>query len=142
MVNVVPFKIEHLDGLKMRDDAVALAYGNDFKDLARLYEGSGHAWTLLDGEKVIFCGGVWTMWKGVGEAWCIMGDEVARYPLAVVKTLKAKISGLCYRRIQATVRASDKQARDLIALCGFKAEGLLEAYGPEGSDYVMYGRVA
>ena len=45
------------------------------------------------------------------------------------------------KRLQITVDARNKVAVQWANLLKFKQEGVLEKYGPSGSDYFMYARI-
>jgi RimJ/RimL family protein N-acetyltransferase len=46
------------------------------------------------------------------------------------------------QRIQASVHANDKQAIRYVEWLGFENEGLMKKFGPDGSDYYRFARVA
>ena len=45
------------------------------------------------------------------------------------------------RRLQITVRSSNKTAYKYAEKMYFKTEGLMERYGPEGDDYYLMARI-
>lgn len=142
MTQIVPFELEHYDRMGgLREPMSPAHFGTDYRVLLDAYRQRGLAWSLLDGDEVIACGGIVILWPGVGEAWTVMGEKVKDYPLAVAKALREGIERSGLRRIQATVRIDDGKARKLIGLCGFKPEGILEGFGPDGADFVSYARV-
>jgi RimJ/RimL family protein N-acetyltransferase len=46
------------------------------------------------------------------------------------------------KRIQASVHTNDQQAIRYVEWLGFENEGLMKKYGPDGSDYYRFARVA
>jgi RimJ/RimL family protein N-acetyltransferase len=46
------------------------------------------------------------------------------------------------QRIQASVHTRDKQAIRYVEWLGFENEGLMKKFGPDGSDYYRFARVA
>lgn len=145
MTEIVPFDPEHFNGMDLRDPAAVHGYGPEYRDLLGRYAQWGPAWTLLSDGRPIMSGGVVILWPGVGEAWTLISKQVTDYPLAAVKALRKCIAeaverhGL--RRIQATARRNDDRAVALLHVLGFKVEGLMPRYGPDGEDYYMCGRV-
>ena len=45
------------------------------------------------------------------------------------------------RRVQATTHADFDRGRRFLEWLGFKNEGVLQGYGPDGSDHIIYARV-
>lgn len=145
MTEIVPFEPEHFDGMELRYPGAVRGYGPGYRELLDRYMQWGPAWTLMRDGKPVMSGGIIILWPGVGEAWTLMSKRISECPLAVVKTLRQCIAeaigkhGL--RRIQATARRGDDRALALLHVLGFKVEGLMPRYGPDGEDYYMCGRV-
>jgi hypothetical protein len=110
------------------------------KDLAS-YEGKGPAFTLFHGEEIVASGGFYVLWPGVCEAWLKVTPLVYKYPLSFCKEVKKVFDKMKMVRIQASVKVSDKRAVKFLKHLGFKIEGFMEKYGPDGSDHYMMGRV-
>jgi hypothetical protein len=83
-------------------------------------------------------------WNGVGEAWSVTTDGIEIQPFAFVRTVKNLIAqqiidhGL--HRVQMTVRDDYEAGNRFAQFLGFKSEGVLKKYGPDGADYRMYAR--
>ncbi len=142
---LVPFRPEHFDDMKLRDPGAVNGYGPGYRELMARYPEMGPAWTLLRDERPVFSGGIVILWNGVGEAWTLMSERVREYPLAVVKTIRfcidEAVRSYQLRRVQATVKKHDDRAIALLHAVGFKIEGLMEQYGPDGEDYYMVRRL-
>lgn len=103
-------------------------------------------YTLCEGETIIGCGGVHKMWHGNGEGWLLMSTHaykmpktVARYTYRLFDTIMADNN---LWRIQASVHATDEQSIRFAEWMGFENEGLMKKFGPDGSDYYRFARVA
>lgn len=145
MIEVVPFKAEHFSLEDLRDPSMPGAMGDKFLDVCGIYEKAGLAWTVLAAGQVVASGGVLYYWKGVGEGWMLVTKRANNYPLAVVKMMRKGLEEAAremkLRRIQATVKCEDPQALRLAKMLGFRVEGRMSKYGPDGKDYYMIGRV-
>ena len=100
----------------------------------------------VDG-KIMCVGGVMVLWSGVGEMWMILtedckeladGTEIA---LKIRHELKVFMSENNLWRVQASVRTDFPLAERLTLALGFKQEGLMKKYLPDGSDAYLYARV-
>ena len=103
------------------------------------------SFSLIDNGNLIVSGGIVPIFEGLGEAWLEPSDKITDYKLRMIKTLRHHIDKITeedgLRRLQAAVRADFPEAVRFIEFMGFKREGLMEAYGPDGSDYFLYARI-
>ena len=104
------------------------------------------AYTALLESKVFMIGGVYGLWQNVGEAWFIMSSHAYKMPFAAAKYSSLLLDHVQednkLQRIQASVHADDSQAVRYVEWLGFENEGLMKRYGPDGSDYYRFARVA
>ena len=84
------------------------------------------------------------IWKGVTESWLLVDDFARTKPVAMTKygILAHDISkiSLGLHRQQITVRIHDERAYKWALALGFREEALMQAYGPDGSDYYLMAR--
>jgi len=101
--------------------------------------------TLVHNNRIIAIGGIYELWKGVGEAFAIMGEGAFLYPKSLFATFSRNLeTGIKignYRRIQATIKEGFDAGIRFIEHLKFKSEGLLEKWGPDGNNYYMYARI-
>jgi len=103
---------------------------------------AGPAFAVVDGVRVLACCGVVTIWNGVGHAWAMLsGDVGARGLLFVTRCSRAFFDGCDYHRVQTHVDCDFHNGCDWAKLLGFKNEGRMERYGPDGRDCFMFARV-
>lgn len=140
-MKLVPFRVEHLYQIVPRetvnmDQAIAAAI--------RL-EGLGPAFTAIDGERVIGCGGVARLWGRVGEAWTLFGAEIAEHPVWLHRTVRTMLrdimDGMDLDRLQVNVLADSERNCRWVKRLGFRFEGLMERFGPNGEDYARYAMI-
>ena len=89
--------------------------------------------------------GVSPLWKGVGTVWTLLtsdarqrGVGISRGVLRFIHMLHVERS---YRRLQATIEHGDETARLWIVRLGFRYEGTMVAYAPDGKTHDMYARL-
>jgi hypothetical protein len=141
-VKVETFKIEHLDRIKPLG-------GEQIKEFARAELGVASsnklAFTVFAGDKIISICGVILFWDGVGEAFTIMCEDIKKYGLSLYKAYKVNINtifkALKLRRLQATVAVELDEGVRFIERLGFKREGIMRKWTPDGKDVYMYSLV-
>lgn len=101
--------------------------------------------TLVMNGEVILCGGVMLMGWQRGEAWTLFADNFRKYPIACFKACKYVIDEAVkendLRRVQAIVEPTVNGGIAFTERLGFKKEGLLRAFGPQGEDFFMYAKI-
>lgn len=146
MIRLIDFEPEHAEELFTKSTTLATA---DSKFALRNWldrlERKDRAFTLMDNGHLVVSGGIYPIWDGMAEAWLIPSDEMPRYKLKMIKILREHIDLITaedgLRRLQATVRADYPVALRFIEFMGFKKEGLMKNFGPDGTDHFMYARV-
>ena len=138
MAFLIPFKREHLAQMTVKADARDAA-ANPL--MIPALEKVGHTLVLNDGKVLGVIGAVPTI-PGVCEVFILASEEQKDHPIPFGRLIKREVFTLKrqYRRIQAVARNDDFHYRWLSWL-GFKAEGVLKAYGMNGEDMVMWGLV-
>lgn len=141
----IPFQAAHAAALSLRPGAVQALDGMpSLVELARAYSAAGPAWTVLDGDEAIACGGVVRFWPGVGECWCWAGAGVDRLPVAFARLARRIVVRLAhehgFHRLQLHALARDLRANRFAAYLGFSLEGRCPGFGPDQSTHHLYGR--
>jgi RimJ/RimL family protein N-acetyltransferase len=93
-------------------------------------------------------GGMVLHWEGMAEFWLILTDQCRKdgvYGILALSAIKEKVDYLIETnniiRAQATVRTDFPEAVKMIEYLGFKDEGLMEYYAPDGHDVFRYARI-
>lgn len=147
MLRLEPFKPEHIEHIIGREDVEQSWIGSNPSALAQQHWEEGHpAWTAYDDDTILGCGGIAILWKGVALSWMWLNPElVEKRPLWFHKTVKAKLQELIIehnlRRIQCTVDEGFVMGNKWIKLLGFKEEGRMRKYGPNGETYILYALI-
>jgi len=145
MIEIVPFKPEHMTSIEKADiDAEILAFLGSLDKRAEQYAAEGPATTMLMDGVVLAVGGVIQFWPGVGEAWMMVAPEGRKKGLSLYKYMDQFLQK-CFReysfhRIQASVLVGHQEAHKCIMRLGFIPEGMMIHYGPNKENYVRYVR--
>lgn len=117
----------------------------EFEAVARELGNSGPAYTILIDRKIVFCGGVSLLGYGRGEVWLVFSTELYRHVKTVYRVMKMLLSIVVEQfrltRLQTVVKCDIEAGTRFVEHFGFEREGLLRAYGPNGEDFYIYGRV-
>lgn len=143
MTELVPLTTAHLDAL-IADPAPLARPWLAARRLA-LPAGPGFALLAADGA-VLAAGGLAPVFDGVAQAWAILSPRaVAAHGRAVTRCALRRLPDLAQtmglRRVQCVVDMRHARALAWAERLGFRREGRLRAYGPDGADHWMLGRV-
>ena len=113
-----------------------------------------HAWLMLmspmnyaifHGDKLLLLVSVIPVADGVAEISFLTDNNLVnasrRVRLAMVKACRAGLDELPFRRLQAKVKEGFDIGTNFVEKLGFSKEGVLNKYGPENDNYIMYGKV-
>lgn len=98
------------------------------------------------GERLLACGGIIPQWTGRAALWLMLAEATKGYDMLwIFRTCRTYLDEIqtshAYNRLEATVDVGFKQGHRFARLLGFKAEGLLRKYAPDGHDHIMYARI-
>lgn len=100
--------------------------------------------TLLQGEDVLAIFGGCYLCPSVIHLWAFVSPIVSKYPLAFHKKSLELLEFLAKteapRRIQFDVRVSYHEGADWAESLGFKREGVMKKFAPDGEDCWLYAR--
>lgn len=137
------------------DDAIAILKGDPRQPGVKLDEQTqawaelkasrGPAVTAVSRGRVVACGGLEILWEGMAEGWCLFADDLDGNALSisrkVLEIMQEWIKEHKLVRIQAPMRADFKMGLRFAEWLGFKKEGVLQKYHPDGSDAIMYALI-
>ena len=103
------------------------------------------AYTLMDEDIPIACGGLTLQVRNMAEAWLLMSTSARKHIIQIYRAVKVGLTAMIYEqklvRVQATVDASWKEAQAFVESLGFECEGRLRRFGPNQEDYYVYSRI-
>ena len=145
-VVIVPFENKHAEQiLEQGLNSEFLELKPEHRKYAYFLKEVGMSFTGLVNNKPIAAGGVFYLWDGVAEGWVLATKEIYKYPIFCAKHIKQRTEIILkankIKRLQTSVKADCDVALRFAKWLGFKQEGLMESYGPDGSDFVRFARV-
>jgi hypothetical protein len=103
---------------------------------------SGPAFALLDDRNVVLgCAGVWQIEIHRGIAWAMISARIGTDFIHFHKAVKHFLDECKLQRVEMAVETNFKQGSRWAEMLGFKKEGLMHNYYPNGSDAYLYARV-
>lgn len=85
------------------------------------------------------------LFRGMWNIWSIFSDDIKKTPAVFLRRLKRLCDDYMkrrdVRRAQMSVSTSNRSGWRLAEFLGFKSEGVMKAYGVDGSDYVLFARI-
>jgi hypothetical protein len=139
MIQVVPYKAEHLRAIQVQD---ALLYASEWMDSYAEALERTFALSVLHNGAVMVCSGLVEMWPGRALLWSFFDHRAGRCMTALVRAARKVLDESQYRRIEMDVDCEFAEAHRLAALLGFKLECERRvAYRRDGGDSALYVRI-
>ena len=98
--------------------------------------------------KIVGVGGMVILWEGVGEMWLMLTADCKRegvFGIMAYEAIKKKVDELIenhkMRRVQCTVRLDFEKAKRMVEALGFRPEGIMQSYCPDGEDVWLFSRI-
>ena len=145
-VVIVPFENKHAEQmLDIGLNSKLLELKPEHRKYTYFLKEVGMSFTGLVDNKPIAAGGVFHLWDGVAEGWVLATKDIYKYPVFCAKHIKQRTEIILkankIKRLQTSVKADCDVALRFAKWLGFKKEGLMESYGPDGSDFVRFARI-
>jgi RimJ/RimL family protein N-acetyltransferase len=142
MIKVRGFELEDMGFQPLPVFDVDEQVKDRMKDLHNL--NLAYMYTLEADSSVVGVIGCAPIWPGVGEGFTLLNDRIYDYPKEVTQATREMIQvmfdGLRLHRMQCHVKADYEAGHKWAKGLGFKREGLMKKYLPNGEDAYMYGR--
>jgi len=133
MLEIVPLTIES-----------ARAVSPDVADIIAARGPGGPAWAALVDGSPIAIGGFSIIHEGCAEAWVAVAPGLSntdRLALALAVKRRFARESAAWKRVQASTVVGNTSAARLTRWLGFTPEGLMRAWGRDGSDHIRYARI-
>ena len=150
-LRIVAYEPGHLHALRPRAyERGFLAYVGDLDTYGRALAVPGRSFTGLRGGTVVACAGIVPLYRGVGEAWLAFSeafivDRPSRLWALVYRAIGEGLDAALtdgFHRIQTAIPVGFEQGHAWARRLGFEEEGLMKKYGPDGHDFIRYGRIS
>ena len=110
------------------------------QERAREYLQYGPAFTGIEGDQIIGCVGLIVLWPGVAEAWAVSTplwpSKAKSVHKAITHGIKEMSATLGLWRIQTAIHSEHEVSHRWLMRMGFKDEGTMPGYGPDGATYL------
>jgi len=137
-LTLVPFEAEHFR--KVCDPSMLLM--PELEGGLALCSRPGYAFSAKKDGKILGCGGIKEFWPGVGEAWAVYAVDRVEYTHRIARITRRILARVInekhMRRVQAVVNANFATGMQFMRWLGFRLEGRMFQYGPNGDDYFLY----
>lgn len=144
MITFIPYEPEHLAQIKVQP---AQELWRDCLILDGFAESlaNGMSWTGLVAGVPVGCAGFTPHWEGRVTAWALFGVVPKMAWPAIVKKIRREFRSSLQshgrHRVEITVPAGFGPGCRLALMLGFAVEGKMRAYGPDGSDHLLYAQI-
>ena len=103
--------------------------------------GAGPAFALLGKNNVVLgCAGIWIVERHRALAWALISDHIGTDFIHFHKAVLEFLDNCDVQRIEMAVETNFKEAYRWAGMLGFKLEGVMHNYYPNGSDAYLFGR--
>ncbi len=147
-VRLVEYRKEHAEWIfenGLREGDLSKLSLEELRICAKDWREKGPAWSLLQGKKVVGCGGVILQEWQKGTAWLLLSELFYSHVRIAYKTVKEKLQETVVRyrlrRVDLFVDASHPVAVRFAEHLGFELEGYLKSFGPNGEGYFILARI-
>ena len=143
---VLPFHPSHINRVQPSDDDIEL-----FSHIANMDErfetvaANKTGWTMFYKRQPALCFGLEHKFATNAEAWMVPGPLSIEHGTLLCRGARRFFDRigphLGLLRVQIVVSVRREYAIQWAKFLKFKEEGRMTAYGPDGSDYIMYARI-
>lgn len=144
MLEIVPFKTEHILALRGRLQPMQVAHSEQCTpEFGAQFERLGSTWTALVDGRVIGCAGIITLWTGRGHLWAYLAEDAGRHMVGITRAVRAKLKEVGLPRYEAEVAAGFSEAHRWVRVLGFRCETPdgMQSFFPDGSRGFLYSKV-
>jgi len=102
---------------------------------------AGMAWVGEEDGDILAIAGLAPQWENRATAWALVSSMAGKRFLAIHRAVESVLDNARFRRIEATVDIGFEPGHRWMKMLGFRPEGYLEAYRPDGADQILYARI-
>lgn len=146
MIRFEPFHPDHLQQLRLRDGHSDLERRITKPGYGEALVVDGLSWTAICGSGVCGIGGILPQHEARAVCWALVGVNVPWRAWAPITRKVREVLELAhargYRRLECSVARGHEQAERWALHLGFRGEGLMRCYLPDGRDCILASRIA
>jgi hypothetical protein len=140
-MRIVPFEPNHLERLLLQPSQAIMQETLTKQEYATSLHSAGPAYSLVDGDEVFASMGLIPQWENRALAWGLISAESGPHFVLIHKAVRRTMTAHPYRRIETAVACDFEQGHRWASMLGFKCEGRMRAYTPDGRDCDLYARI-
>ena len=138
---VLPYEPDHLRSLLLqRSQSMMQPMLMDVSYAESLKLG-GPAFSAVVDNEIIASLGIIPQWQNRAVAWGLIGENAAQHFIPLHRAVRRFLELSDYRRIETSVATNFKEGHRWAQLLGFKNEGTMKAFTPNGDDCDLYAKV-
>ena len=146
MVEIVPYRAEHFESVKIRDLTPKMAEIVQSPAYLEMLEKAGHGYTLrVLGETVGAIVFAKLSWPGVVEVVSLLSETAEKHHRIIHRVCRTTVETVQqaneWHRMQIHVRVSSLRDFRWALSLGFSPEGVSRALGPGEEDFIVMARV-
>lgn len=150
MIYLQPFEIEHYDeilpNLRAEDALAIQAFDKDhYRERLLAMKDDCPIATFNCKDGVAAIGGAVKIWQGVASWWMLTSPLVRKYPKSFQSACRDGLNFMMenyeMHRLEAAIPERHYVSQRWAKTHGFKEEGLMIGYGPDGANHYRYARV-
>ncbi|HWN46803.1 MAG TPA: hypothetical protein VNM71_05565 [Steroidobacteraceae bacterium] len=131
----------HLEALELQPSQAMFGTSIKQPDYQRMIVNAGQAFAAVSGDTVLGCGGMTELWENRAQIWALVSKDAGPHMVGIHRAVEGFLKQAPQRRIEAYVLVGFAAGSRWIRRLGFKHEGTMRAYSPEGDDYELFARV-
>jgi len=134
MIKKISFDESYLENFVYNGVESETAEDFNIKEVIKNYSQIGKSWMIIEDEKLIGVGGLFSLWNGLGQAWVFLNKEIINNKKFVFKEIKDCIDAgrKDYNQIQVLCMQNSVEANNLIKHLGFKKKDMYQRYTIQG----------
>lgn len=136
-MNVIPFEPRHIGMMRVQTRQVMEVSSLTLPYLAQLTL-AGPALSAEHDGQILACAGIASPGFGIGTLWACVSQDAGPHFVRLHKCMRRMLDIPRLRRIEASAEKDFFEGCRWLELLGFKSEGPLAHYGPNGEDHIRY----
>lgn len=140
-MNIIPFHPDHLKRIALQPSQIALQPELAKPEYGPALLAAGPCYSGVVGDVVIASAGFYPQWDGRAIVWALVSGDAGRHFVSLHRAVLRSFELHPFRRIETCVLKGFAEGCRWAEMLGFQREGLMRAYGPDGSDFHLYARV-
>ena len=122
-MHIMRFSPEHLKSLELQNEQQWMRELLNRADYGPALALGGPAFTAMDGETTLGCGGVMEHGKHRAEVWALLSRHIGPHMRAITRAVNGWLAVCPYQRVEANVATHFDAGQRWIKLLGFHQEG-------------------